>query len=148
MEPFVEAACRVLEQVLGGRAVPGPLGLLGTTFSVAGTNIVLQVNGSLSGDVVYSLSSRTAAELARNLNGTADRAFGPLAAAGIGKLGEMLARAADRALSEGGWNCSIGAPIVFRGPGVEFWAGDPALSVAIDTGAGQFHVNVAVRSDE
>lgn len=148
VEPFVQAACSVFEQVTGGRAKPGPLGLLGATFPAACVNIATRVNGTLRGDVVYSMSSSTAQALAGRLVNAEIHGFGRLAGTGLAQLGNMLAEKSSWLLSEQGLGCLISSPTVFQGLNVEFSAIAPALSVPIDTDAGRIDVNVAVKNDE
>ncbi|MEN6521599.1 MAG: hypothetical protein ABFD46_10690 [Armatimonadota bacterium] len=145
MEPFVEAARSVLEQVAGGAVEPGMLSLLGTTFPTASTNIAARIDGSLKGDVVYSMSSETAQKLVTSVMGAETRGFGRTAGFGLNQLGAMLAEQTDRVLSEQGIDCEISSPIVFQGMNVEFAVPEPALSVPIDTEAGELKVSVAVR---
>jgi len=144
----VQAACSVFEQVTGGRVETGPLGLLGATFPAACVNIATRVNGSLRGDVVYSMSSLTAQAVAGRLVDVEIHGFGRLAGSGLAQLGDMLAARSSQILSEQGLGCEISGPTVFQGLNVEFSAIAPALSVPIDTDAGRIDVNVAVRSNE
>jgi CheY-specific phosphatase CheX len=147
MKPFVQAACAVLEQV-SGAARPGPLGLLGTTFPAASINVATRVGGSLRGDVVYSMSSRTAQKLAGLLIGAEAHGFGRLTGSGLARLGDMLAHETNRSLADLGLDCHVGSPTVFQGMNVEFSAAAPALAVSIETSAGQVDVNVAVKDGQ
>jgi len=146
MEPFVQAVRSVLEQVSGGRAQAGPLSLLGTTFPTACTNIAVRVNGSLEGDVVYSMSSLTAQKLAGLLVGAETYGFGRLTGSGLIQLGNMLVQQTGRFLIERGIKCDVSSPTVFQGLNVEFSVTAPALAVSVDTEAGQVDINVAVRN--
>lgn len=148
MEPFVQAACSVLERVSGGPAEPGRLGLLGKTFPTACVNITSHVSGSLRGDVVYSMSGLTAQKLAGLLAETEVRGFGRLTGDGLAQLGEMLTKRTEQLLGEQGLKCGISGPTVFQGLNVEFSAIAPALAISISTDAGQVDVSVAVRNDE
>jgi len=145
IEPFVKAARSVLEQVSGDSVEAGILTLLGTTFPTASTNIAARIDGSLKGDVVYSMSGETAEKLAASITGTAARGFGRLTGCGLGRLGAMLAEQTSRTLDELGMNCEISSPIVFQGMNVEFAVPEPALSVPINTQAGEMYVSLAVR---
>jgi chemotaxis protein CheX len=146
MDPFVEAARAVLEEVCGGRAKPGALGLLGTTFATASINIAARIDGTLVGEVVYSMSSRTAQKLAGLLVKAETHGFGRLTGTGLAELGCMLAKESARLLAEQGHDCRFSSPIVFRGLNVEFSVIAPALTVPIDSDAGQVEVKVAVRN--
>jgi len=148
MEPFVEAACSVLRRISGGRAEPGRLGLLGTMFPTACVNIAARVSGNLQGDVVYSMSSRTAQKLAELLTGAEAHGFGRLTGSGLVQLGDLLARETGCLLSRTGLNCEISGPTVFQGLNVEFSAAAPALAVSVNTDAGQVDINLAVSNGQ
>lgn len=148
VEPFVEAASAVLRQVSGGSVKSQPLGMLGTMFPAACVNIVSRVDGSLRGDVVYSMSSMTAQKLAGLLVGAEPYGFGRLLGSGLSQLGDMLARETGSILNNRGLDCNISGPTVFQGLNVEFSSATPALAVPLDTAAGRIDINVAVRSYE
>lgn len=144
MEPFIQAARAVLEDVSKGRAVTGPLSLLGTTFPTAATNIAARIDGELSGDVVYSMSGSTAQRLSELLTGAETHRFGRAMGSGLSQLGAMLALRTGQKLSDQGHRCEVGSPIVFQGLNVEFTVTEPALAVPIETDAGEVYVSVAV----
>ena len=145
MEPFVEAACSVLERTAGGHADRGPLGLLGTTFPAACVNIAARISGDLWGEVVYSMSSQTARKLAESLLGAEVRGFGRTAGEGLAMLGEMLVEETQGVLSRNGVSCEIAHPTVFQGLNVEFSTADPALTVSVETELGHVDISLAVR---
>jgi chemotaxis protein CheX len=144
MEPFIQAAHSVLAQLSEGCVDTGSLNLAGTTFPTANTNIAAHVDGSLIGDLVYSMSGSTARKLACVITGNEVREFGRMMRQGLDQLGVMLTEETRRILCEQGLECEIGAPIIFQGLNVEFAAAEPALSVLVDTNAGQLNVSVAV----
>ena len=144
MEPFVQAARLVLREVSGGGATAGPLGLLGNTFPTAATNIAAKLEGTLAGDVVYSMSVATAEQLAGNLAGREVHGFGRLMGAGLTELGKLLSERTSRLLAERGHECEVSAPVVFQGLNVEFTMTEPALAASIQTNVGQVNVSVAV----
>jgi chemotaxis protein CheX len=148
MEPFVRAACSVLDSVSNGSAKAGSLGLQGSTFPAASINVAARIDGSLRGDVVYSMSSQTAQRLAGLILGSEAHGFGRLTGNGLSRLGDMFADSTRNLLSESGLNCRISSATVFQGLNVEFSAAAPALSVPIHTDAGDVEVNVAVRDGE
>ena len=144
MQPFVEAACAVLERISAGPARAGALSLLEATFASASVNVAAQVSGSLRGEVVYNMSSPTAKKLVGLIAGDEARGFGWLLGIGMARFGAMLGEETVRLLAEGGHQCQISGPLVFRAMNVEFALNAPGLSVPIETDAGQVHVNVAV----
>mgnify|MGYP005861308505 CR=1 FL=1 len=144
MEPFIKAAYSVLARLSDGCMDTGPLNLAGTTFPSANTNIAIHIEGSLRGNLVYSMSESTAKKLASIIIGGEIREFGSMMRQGLDRLGAMLIEEASRFLNEQGLDCRIGTPIIFQGLNVEFAAAAPALSIPINTDAGQLNVNVAV----
>lgn len=148
MEPFVRAARSVLEAVSGGCAESGQLGLRGTTFPTAATNIAVRVNGTLEGDLIYSMSSQTARKLATKLTGREARVFGRVTGSGLSQLSSLLIEKTAEMLIQQGEQCEISNPTIFQGMNVEFSVNAPALAVPIDTDAGQVDINVAVRKGE
>ena len=145
MEPFVRAACSVLERIAGGRADRRALELLGTTFPTACMNLAARISGDLQGEVVYSMSSETAKKLAKLLVGEGIHGFGRMTGKGLAALGGMLVEATEELLGRDGMICEMGRPTVFQGLNVEFSTADPALAVSVDTEAGQVDINLAVR---
>ncbi len=145
VQPFVEAARSVLKQVVGGENPAGRLSLLGTTFPTESTVIATRINGALTGEVIYSMSSSTAAGLAAVLTGSKAVSFGRVMGASLGKLSTMLAGETSRILAEQGFDCHVNTPMILRGLNVEFTVTEPALSVTVDSEVGQLNVSVAVR---
>lgn len=148
MEPFIKAACSVLEDVSKSTARPGMLSLRGTTFTTAAANIAARIDGSLRGDVVYSMSSATAKKLAEIITGTQANSYGKVVGSGLGSLGELLAGRTGLELKEQGHKCTVASPVVFQGLNVEFMVSEPALAVPIETEAGEIYVSVAVSNDK
>lgn len=148
MEPFIKAACSVLEEVSSSEARSGNLSLRGTTFTTATTNIAARIDGSLTGDVIYSMSAATARRLVETIMGMEVSSFGKVMGTGLGSLGTMLAGRTDQVLIEHGHKCQIGSPMVFQGLNVEFAVLEPALAVPIQTDAGEVYVSVAVSNDQ
>lgn len=147
IEPFVESACTVLAGLSDTPVAQQPLSLLGTPFSTASINIAARVDGLLAGEIVYSMSGQTARSLASRVTGRECRGFGKTTGSGLALLGEMLAQDACRLLHSRGFPCSVSNPMVLQGLNIEFSTSAPALSVPIDTDAGEVSVNVAVRDD-
>lgn len=148
LEPFVQGADLVLREFSVGGVRTGGLGLLGTTFPTASINITTRVDGSLRGDVVYSMSSGTARKLAELVTGTEAHTFGRRMGKGLAEFGSILAEHTCRLLAERGLNCEFSRPTVFQGLNVEFSATTPALAVPIDTEVGRVEVSVAVDDGE
>lgn len=122
--------------------------MMGATFPTACVNIAARVSGNLQGDVVYSMSSQTAQELAKLMTGTDIHSFSRLTGSGLVQLGDMIAHETGSLLDTNGIGCEISRPTVFRGMNIEFSAVAPALAVSVDTDAGQVDINLAVRNDE
>lgn len=147
IEPFIESACTVLAGLSDTPVSPQPLSLLGTPFSTASINIASRVDGPLAGEVVYSMSGRTARDLASRVTGGDCRSLGDVTGSGLSRLGAMLAEDVCRLLAERGYACSVSNPMILQGLNVEFSTSAPALSVPLETDVGEVSVNVAVRDD-
>ncbi len=145
IEPFIESACSVLAGLSDTPVTQQSLSLLGTPFSTASINIAARINGPLSGEVVYSMSGQTARSLASRVTGRECRDFGKTTGSGLAQLGAMLAEDVCRLLEARGYPCSVSSPMVLQGLNIEFSTAVPALSVPLDTDAGEVSVNVAVR---
>lgn len=94
------------------------------------------------------MNNATARKLAGLVTGREARGFGRVTGAGLSSLGSALAEQTALLLSEQGHDCRIGFPAVLQGMNVEFSAAFPALSVTVDTDAGQVDIHVAVRNGE
>ncbi len=146
VEPFVRSAEMVLAEVCG-QAAAGPLGLLGREFTANATSIAVCIEGHLAGEVVYSMSCKSAE---RMLSCIEEAGATSGIARGHNGLGRLGARLADRAVAElrrFGLECRAAEPIVVRGYAVEFSAAVPALTVVVNTACGDVAVNVAVSDD-
>jgi chemotaxis protein CheX len=144
LDPFVQGADLVLKEFSVGGVKTGGLGLLGTTFPTASINITTRVDGSLRGDVVYSMSSVTARKLAGLITGMETHTFGRRMGEGLSQFGNILAEQTGKLLEERGLECEFSSPTIFQGLNVEFSATAPALAVPIDTDVGRVEVSVAV----
>lgn len=148
LEPFVQGANLALRQLSVGGVKAGGLGLLGATFPTASINITTRIDGSLCGDVVYSMSSMTARKLAGLITGVEAHTFGRRMGKGLAELGSVLTEQTKKLLAERGLDCAFSSPTIFQGLNVEFSAAAPALAVPIDTDIGRVEVSVAVNDGE
>ncbi|MDI6826897.1 MAG: chemotaxis protein CheX [Armatimonadota bacterium] len=146
--PFVESACSVLEYVSGTPVKVGDLCLLGNPFGARNINIAARVEGALFGNVVYSMPSLTARRLASRIIGKQCQGVGRVMGIGLTELGTKFVRAASSTLAKNGYRCGLSSPTVFHGLNVEFMSESPALSIPLETDAGEMNVIVAVRGDE
>ncbi|MDH7481908.1 MAG: chemotaxis protein CheX [Armatimonadota bacterium] len=148
VNPFVEAACSVLEHVSGTLVKPGDLCLLGNPFGAASINIATRVEGTLCGIVVHSMAGLTARQLVSRITGKQCQGVGRVMGAGLTQLGMMFVEVASRTLAKYGYRCGLSSPTIFHGLNVEFMSESPALSIPLETGAGEVNVSVAVRGNE
>jgi len=148
VEPFVDAASDVLHQILGCNPTKGAPGLTGAIFPTACINIAARVDGSLQGNVVCSMSTKTACKLTESILGVQAHVFGRQMGSALVKLGNDLIEYSSRLLAERGLDCRVSSPTVFQGMNVEFSSLTPALVVPIDTNVGRVEISVAVDDDQ
>ena len=146
INPFVEAAFAVLQEVLDTEISRGDLYLKPTSQPVLGVTAIIGLTGMVEGRVLFDMSQETAMSIASGMNGEELAEFDELAKATITELANMITARAVTKLFELGFEFEISPPALFTGQNMEVSNSDlEALIVPIDMPLGKLEINVAVR---
>jgi chemotaxis protein CheX len=147
INPFVEAALGVLNEVLDTEVRRGELYLKSTTVPVMGVAALVGLAGDVEGRVLFDMTRKTAIAVAGAMNGEEFAEFDELAKATIQELANMITAGAVTKLHSLGFRFDLTPPALFTGENMEVSNSDvEALIVPMELGAiGKIEINVAVR---
>ena len=146
INPFVEAAYTILDEVLGGGVKRGDLYLKSTSMPVMGVAALVGLAGDVEVRVLFDMSMETAVNVASAMNQEKLASFDPLAKATITELANMITAQAVTKLHDLGFRFDLTPPALFTGEKMEISDHEvEALIVPMDTQQGKIEINVAVR---
>ena len=151
INPFIISAVKVIKENTGLSVAKKNLFMQYGKFSSAGTGIVMEISGDLSGKIVYEFSKGVAANLAekmvkKNIDiSTSAMDFKELLDSANLELGNQIAGHAITLLEKNKINCSISAPKFYLGKDLQLI--HPHLKTIIlilKTEIGEFSINIAL----
>ncbi len=146
INPFVEAAFKILEEVLAVEPVRKKLYLKSTSQPVLGVAVIVGLAGDVEGRVLFDMSSETALQIASSMNGENLTIMDELVKATIMELGNMITANAITKLQELGYSFDLTPPAIFTGNNMEIMnSGVEALIVPVELPQGKIEINVAIR---
>jgi chemotaxis protein CheX len=146
VNPFVEAAFKVLEAVLKHKPTKGGLAMQPATFTSHQCNVVTGVTGSVQGSVIYGMSLATADKVAGTMLGHEIKVFDQLASSAIAELGNMLSGNAMAFMSEKGFQCDMTPPTIIRGTTVKISTLNiPAVVIPLQLKEGELFITVGLQ---
>ncbi len=146
LNPFVEAASEVIQIETGINLQRGDLGLEKTPYLTNDITVIIALVGMVSGNVLYSLSSDTAIQLAGRMLGEKLASFDNLAQSGIAELGNVITGRASVKLSSAGYESTISPPTLVVGRGIMISTLDrPRLVVPFQSDYGPIVIHLALR---
>jgi len=146
INPFMNAACSVIQTVLSMAPEKGQLAMRPSVFTTQQCNIITGVTGRVEGQVIYGMSMITADKIASIMLGQPVRTFDQLAASAIAELGNMITGNAAAGLSEAGFVCDITPPTIVRGTNVKMSTlSIPALVVPLQLEIGIIEMTVSLQ---
>lgn len=146
INPFVEAAFKILEQVLETEPVRQKLYLKSTSQPVLGVAVIVGLAGDVEGRVLFDMSAETALAIASKMNGEKLTIMDELSKATIMELANMITANAITKLQELGYSFDLTPPAIFTGENMEVAnSGVEALIVPVDLPEGKMEINVAIR---
>ena len=149
INPFVEAAFNVLQEVIGTDLQRGELYLKSTSQPVLGVTAIVGLTGDVQGRVLFDMSRDTAIKIASAMNGEELAELDDLAKATISELANMITGQAVTKLHELGFTFDLTPPALMTGESMEISDSDTeALIVPVETPQGKIEINVAVRERE
>jgi len=146
INPFVEAAFRVLSEVLDGEVRRGELYLKATSQPVLGVAAIIGLTGDVEGRVLLDMEPDTALAIASTMNDETMPEFDALAKATIAELANMITGQAVTKLHELGYHFDLSPPSLITGENMVVTDnGVEALIVPLELQEGKIEINVAVR---
>jgi len=146
INPFVESAFNVLNEVLGSEITRGELYLKATSQPVLGVAAIIGLTGDVEGRVLLDMSRETATAIASVMNGEELPDLDPLAKATIAELANMITGRAVTKLHELGFTFDLSPPSLITGDNMVVTDnGVEALIVPLELEQGKLEINVAVR---
>lgn len=146
VDPFIQAAFFVLEQVAHAKCERGPISMRqGATFTSQELTVVVGVVGEIEGTALYGLSVVTALKIASAMIGNDLVSLDEMALSAISELGNMISGHAATLLSNAGVQCDITPPTLIQGVGTEITVHVPILMVPVSTDKGNINIDVAVQ---
>ncbi len=146
INPFVETAFNILQEVLGGEVRRGDLYLKSTSMPVMGVAALVGLAGDVEGRVLFDMTRETAMNIASKMNGERLSDFDALAKATITELANLITAQAVTKLHDLGFRFDLTPPALFTGDKMEISDHEvEALIVPMITEQGKVEVNVAIR---
>ena len=146
INPFVEAAFGVLQEVLNTEIKRGELFLKSTSQPVLGVTAIIGLTGDVEGRVLFDMSPETAIAIASEMNGEEITELNALSKATIGELANMITAQAVTKLHEQGFEFDLTPPAIITGENMQVTDGEvEALIVPVELTQGKLEINVAVR---
>ncbi|NIK66845.1 MULTISPECIES: chemotaxis protein CheX [unclassified Paenibacillus] len=148
INPFLEAATIVIEQVIQIRPSTGKLGLRNIELVENHIWIQIGINGQMNGDIVFGLSEQVALKMvSAMMGGFTISELDEIGRSAISELGNMISGNASTMLYNQGVNVDITPPRIILSASDESFSAGQALTVPlIMDGIGQFDIQVLVAS--
>jgi chemotaxis protein CheX len=146
INPFVEAAFNVLQEVLGGEIKRGDLFLKSATQPVLGVATIVGLAGDVEGRVLFDMRRGTAIAIASAMNMEEMTELDALGKATITELANMITAQAVTKLHDLGFQFDLTPPALITGTNMEVNDTDvEALIVPVEVPQGKIEINVAIR---
>lgn len=146
LNPFVEAACEVLQAEMGITAERGTLSLQRSACTADEVTAMIALVGDVEGVVLYGMSEATAIAMVSRILGQPFDAFDDLAQSGIGELSNVITGQASMRLADAGFEAKISPPTLVIGAGTTISTLDfQRLVVPLHTELGDVYVHLALR---
>ncbi len=149
INPFVEASCDILQEVLGTNIEKEELFLKDTTVPILGVAVLIGLTGNVRGRVLLDMDMSTSLKIASLMNDEEITSFNDLAKATISELANMIGGRAITGLHNEGFSFQVSPPSIFTGKNMEITSHAlEAFIVPLKTPYGRIEVNVAVKERE
>ena len=146
INPFLHAACEVLESELGSPPSRGSVGLQRSAYTSDEVTVVVGVTGSVAGMVLYAMTEATARAIVARMMGQEFPQFDALAQSGIAEIGNVITGRAAVLLAEAGFPSDLAPPMLLIGRGTMVSTLDvQRLIIPLQTEFGRVEVQVALK---
>lgn len=146
LNPFTEAAVKVLEAECSLNVIKGPLSLQKSSLTADEVTVLISLIGQVEGTVLYGMNAMTALGLVSRVMGQDFNDFDDLAKSGVAELGNVITGQATIRLSQAGYESQISPPTLIEGKDVEISTLDfQRIVVPLKTEAGMVTVHLGLR---
>jgi chemotaxis protein CheX len=150
INPFVEAAISVLQEMAGVKFTRGDLALKTFPMISKGLVIVIGVAGEIEGRVLYDMNKESAMKIASLMMGGEEVSeYDEMAASALAELGNIISGSAISQLNDLGFNFDITPPTLFSGENLEMRnpsMGTQTLVIPLtNPEVGEIVINVALK---
>ncbi len=150
INPFVESAYSVIQEVLNVEVKRGELYLKSSSIPVLGVAAIVGLAGDVEGRVLFDMSKESALNVANDMLKSMDMeqvdSLNEMGRATITELANMITGQAVTKLHNLGFKFDLTPPAIFTGENME--VSDPgveALIVPMEIPQGKIEINVAIR---
>lgn len=150
INPFVESAYSVIQEVLGVEVERGDLYLKSSSMPVLGVAAIVGLAGDVEGRVLFDMGPETALNVANDMLKSMEMdqidSLNDMGRATITELANMITGQAVTKLHNQGFKFDLTPPAIFTGDNME--VSDPgveALIVPMNIPQGKIEINVAIR---
>ncbi len=151
INPFLSAAKSVMQDICQIEAVMGKPYITKTIFEGDKFVIMVGITGQLTGQVIFSMSSETACDIAsKMMMGMPVPEMNDMAASAISELSNMVLGNAATIFSTQSKLIDITPPSVLVGKDMEITVSDSqtiTVPLTYDNGAKAFEINIAVKDN-
>jgi chemotaxis protein CheX len=146
LNPFVNSACEILSLEMHENVKRGDLCLENGIYLTDDVTVIISLVGAVDGTVFFSMSRKSAMQMASVLMGEKFDALDKLAQSGIAELGNVITGRASMKLAEAGYEASISTPSLIIGKGATISTLEyPRLIVPLHTSMGSMTIHLALR---
>lgn len=147
INPFVEAAYDILNEILQTNVKRGQLYLKKLGESMKGVAVVIGVTGQITGRLVFDMSMETALAIASKMNFEEMKEFDDMVKSTIGEMANMISGRAVTRLDKEGLAFDFSPPTIITGKDFQIHEGADmeALAIPLETGIGVVEINIAFK---
>lgn len=148
INPFLESAVMVLEQVVQTKPQTGPIGLKELRGQSGFIWIQIQLIGQVNGDIVFGMSEISALNIvSAMMGGFQISSLDDMGRSAISELSNMISGNASTKLSSQGVHVDITPPALLQGAQLQLFEARKALTVPLlMDGIGQLDIQVLLAS--
>jgi chemotaxis protein CheX len=116
-QPFLQAACEVLELELGMAVRRGTIRVEQANSTVDAVSVLVAIRGRLTGLALFGMCRETALAIAGQLLGETVEELDEMVLSGIAELGNVITGRSVTLLTESGLQATVAPPILLVGAG-------------------------------
>lgn len=146
LNPFIEAACEVLQQEAGIILQRGSLSLESKEYITDDVTVIISLVGDVEGNVFYGMNQASALTVIGNMLGEPQAEFNQLAESGVAELGNVITGQASIKLAAAGVEATISPPTLLRGKSAVISTFDTLrLVVPLEFAQGKIVINLGLK---